>query len=413
MSANSELEGSGRTDWKLIFLIFFAGVAGAWQVGKVPPALDQLRSELSLTLVGAGWAVSMFTGVGVLSGVLTGAVADRLGQRKMIIAGLLVTAGSGLIGSFAGSQAILLASRFIEGLGYLTVNVSAPVLISRIALPSDRKLAIGLWSGFMPVGTASMMFISPLILEPFGWRWLWLINSGLLGCLAWLTARSTRSLNLVRENTDNSEWLTRLVRNMGLTATRPGPLLLAATFCLYALNFMALAGFLPILLNRELAYSTTVSAVLSAIVVLANFPGNLTGGWLLQRGVKRVWLLSGACLVMGLCGWGIYQDLLPGPVRYLLCVVFTGMGGMIPAACFEAAPILAPRPDLVATTTGFMLQGASLGSTLGPPTLAVVMGWWGGWSGASWLICGSAGLGIVLALSLGRVERAVDLTGEK
>jgi cyanate permease len=188
-------------------------------------------------------------------------------------------------------------------------------------------------------------------------------------------------------------------------ATKPGPLLLGLCFGLYALQFMAVYGFLPILLIEELGQTQAAAAVMAAVVVAANIPGNLLGGWLLQRGARRVTVLAGACLAMGLSGLGVYSAALAGSLRYALVILFSALGGMIPAALFNAAPRHAPAPHLAATTTGLMMQGASLGSAVGPPLLAWVVGLAGGWRGGSCLLVTMAALDLLAVLALGRLEK--------
>ena len=81
---------------------------------------------------------------------------------------------------------------------------------------------------------------------------------------------------------------------------------------------------------------------------------------------------------MGLCGLGIYSASLGGPWRYLLCLVFSATGGIVPSSLVTGSQVHAPRPELVATTNGLIMQGGSLGSLTGPPALAAVVAAAGG-----------------------------------
>jgi hypothetical protein len=58
-------------------------------------------------------------------------------------------------------------------------------------------------------------------------------------------------------------------------------------------------------------------------MVAVNVPGNLIGGWLLQRGFPRPLLIGSAPAVMGLCCLGIYAPSLPFWSRYLACLAFS------------------------------------------------------------------------------------------
>src|SRR6185312_16512564 len=62
-----------RPRWLVVGAVIGAGIAAAFQVGKAPVALPQLRATLGLSLVGAGWVVSMFSVLGALAGAMIGA----------------------------------------------------------------------------------------------------------------------------------------------------------------------------------------------------------------------------------------------------------------------------------------------------------------------------------------------------
>lgn len=396
-----------RTDWGLVLLIFSAGVVAAFQVGKAPPSLPLLRADLKMSLFAAGWVISTYTLVGVVSGGLIGALADWLGHRRLALAGLGCLGLASLAGGLAQGPAGLLTSRFFEGLGYVVVIVSAPVLIIRTTHPADQRLALGLWSAFMPAGASTMMLLSPLGLQSFGWRGLWLANALLVGLFILVFAWSSRSL------TDSTPARKRpsILNDLKLILSQPGPRRLALCFGAYSLQFLALIGFLPTLLIEDLGIGQARAAALSAGVLAMNVPGNLLGGWLLQRGVRRATLVVIASAFMGLAAVGIYSHLAPAWVRYCLCLLFSGLGGIIPASLFAAVPSHSPRPSLVAMTNGLVAQGANLGSTLGPPILAAVVWAAGGWQGGWWLLIVAAGLTIWLALGLGRLERQSEREG--
>src|SRR3546814_2075634 len=125
-----------------------------------------------------------------------------------------------------------------------------------------------------------------------------------------------------------------------------GPLLLACSFVLYNLMYFALVSFLPALLmeRRNIAIGTAGS--LSAVVVGANILGNLVAGILIGRGAKRSTLIAVSSAVMGAMGLGIFMSAMPVLLVLLLCVVFSGVAGLLPATVLGAAPKLAPEPRL-------------------------------------------------------------------
>src|SRR6185312_5113119 len=207
----SPLEGEGGeggarsleppTRWLVVWALILAGVVAAFQIGKVPVALPVLRAELGLGLVGAGWVVSMFNVLGALVGALVGAAGDQIGHRRAVLAGLMLSGAASAIGAAAPDAAVLLATRFLEGLGFMATVTAAPALIARMARRADQRLAFGFWSGYMPAGSALMMLASPPLLAASGWRGLWLVNAALMLAAALLTAVVTRDLSRAETKT--------------------------------------------------------------------------------------------------------------------------------------------------------------------------------------------------------------------
>ncbi|MBN8510931.1 MAG: MFS transporter, partial [Burkholderiales bacterium] len=66
-------------------VVILAGVCAALHVGKLPPAIDALRAALGLTLLQAGFLLSLVQLAGMSVGVAFGAVADGLGGRRSVI----------------------------------------------------------------------------------------------------------------------------------------------------------------------------------------------------------------------------------------------------------------------------------------------------------------------------------------
>jgi hypothetical protein len=138
-------------------IIVAGGIVAAPHVGKISPALPAIRSDLGLSLVQGGFVVSMFYVLGMALALVVGVTADRLGRRLLIAAGFLFMGVGGVMGSMADGLLMLLASRFIEGIGFIGTVVAAPALMLAVASARDRMLALSLWSIFTPAGATHEM----------------------------------------------------------------------------------------------------------------------------------------------------------------------------------------------------------------------------------------------------------------
>ncbi|MGQ0663272.1 MAG: MFS transporter, partial [Pseudomonadota bacterium] len=301
--------------WPTVLMVVGAGVVAAFQIGKAPAALPVLRADLGLSLVAAGWVISMFNVIGMAVGMIAGAAADRIGHRRVVLMGLGLVAAASLAGAGANGAGVLLLGRFFEGLGFIGVVVAAPVLLIGATSPRDLGLAFGVWGGYMPTGTALMLLASPVLLAPFGWRGLWLANGALAAVFALALAAATRDLGRPPAAPPGGG-ARALSGDIRATVGAAGPVTLALAFASYTLQFLAVLGFLPTILVEQEGFSQALAAALTSFAVAVNVAGNLAAGFLIQRGVPRWALMATASAAMALCSVGIYDPGLAFATRY-------------------------------------------------------------------------------------------------
>jgi MFS family permease len=89
--------------------------------------------------------------------------------------------------------------------------------------------------------------------------------------------------------------------------------------------------------------------------------------------------------------------MLPTSVQFVAVVLFSAVGGLIPATLFSMAVRLAPSENTISTTVGYVQQWSAFGQFMGPPLVAWVAAQVGGWQ-LTWWVTGSLCVsGMVLA----------------
>jgi MFS family permease len=393
---------TNKTPWGLVCILLGAGVLSAFQVGKVPPVLQNIRSDLSISLFHAGWVLSIFNFIGLMMGTATGAIADAVGHRRLMLLGILLQILGNFLGSFSTSFGWLLATRFMEGTGFLAVVVTIPALIFQVVRGKDVKMALSVWSCYLPAGVALIMLLLPFFLKVTSWQGLWRINGVILALYGIILFKATAKIRFA--NPSQPLKLKALGTDILKTITSPAPLLLALIFVTYALQWLAVMGFLPTLLLEKYGFSRALASWLTAGMVSLNIFGNLAGGRLLEAGCKRWALIGVASFVMGSCAMAIYAPHNNFVLNYAGCLVFSLVGGLIPTSVIGAAPLYAPSKNLVSTTTGFLIQGGQSGQVIGPPVLAWLVSTTGTWSAGAWFLGSVALAGILLSLCLARLK---------
>jgi MFS family permease len=387
------------SNWPAIWAIFAGGlVAGAYMT-KVAPALPGLREELGLTLVESGFIATTFNVMGMLVGMLAGVLCDRFGHKRLAFTGLAVLFLGGILGAGAWGFASLLFGRFVEGVGFILFTVSAVALMNAsAATPRDRARALGLWSAYMPTGGAIALFAAPWLIASWNWRGLWMV----LAIAAVLSAVALARLVPVSRYGQVSSM--RLVVE---SLASPGNLVMATLFAFYVAQWTSIMIWLPTFLIDEHRLPTGAAALATALYVLINAPGNLTGGWLLARGVPRGALVIGGAAVAALCETGMLSDALPAGLRYVLVLVFSFCAGVIPASVFSGLPIHARTPQHIGTGNGIVMQASQIGQFLGPLALAWIATRFGGWHASLWVLLAFAAGAALCGAAIGAIENRI------
>lgn len=392
-------EADAGSDWSAVLAAVACGAAVAFNIGKVPIALVQLRRDFGLSLVAAGWVASTFNTLAVFTAVFFGMACDRVGHLRMAAVGLAISFVAGLAALLADDRDALLASRLLEGAGFLCVAVSAPGLVSAAARPADRRIALGLWASFMPGGVGLAMVLGPLLMPLGGWRALWLAALVGLAFAGLLLVRHRAAYGPPHASLDAHSLA---VARQALA--QPAPWLLALALSSWAVQYIALVVWLPTFLKEQRGLAPAAVGLLSALIVVVNAPGTVLGGALIHR-FSRGRLIMAASAVTSALSLAIYLDGLPDLPRYLCCLALSFCGGLIPAAVLSASLVLARSPRQIGTLQGLFMQGGNLGQFAGPPLIAALVARSGLWSDALLVTGGAAIAGILLGYAIGRIER--------
>ena len=388
------------------WLVILAGVCAALHVGKLPAALPVLRDALGVSLLQAGFLLSLVQLAGMTLGLAVGLLADGAGLRRTMLAGLWLLAGASAVGVWASQPSHLLVLRAIEGVGFLLATMPGPGLIRRLVVSARLSAALGMWSTFMPLGTALALLFGPMVIALSGWQGLW-------GSLAAITVAMALSLALFVPIDPKpgpgtgvaAGWAARLRR----TLNSPGPWLVALCFAVYSAQWMSVIGFLPSIYSQAGLHAGWTALATSGAAAV-NIVGNIASGHLLQRGTRPDRLLLCGFVSMALGAWLAFgpfaAELAPAAaaaVRYGAVLAFSMLGGMIPGTLFSVAVRLAPDEHTVSTTVGWMQQWSCVGQFAGPPVVAWVAYQAGGWHW-TWLVTGGCSL-LGIALALGSRDR--------
>lgn len=291
----------------------------------VTVALPSIGRDLGGDAATLPWVVTSYLAALALFMVVAGRIADRVGRRRTFLAGIALFAAGSVLCASAPSIGLLVAARFVQGIGGAIVAPLALSNTTRAVGDAQRGWAIGV---FAAGGTSLLVFgplLAGLLLEAASWRWIFLVTLPVLG-VAWLLG--WRSITPSRDATDASGSWRSAARD---------PLLLASLAALFAIQFAVFGATIPLslYLQHGLAQSAVAAGVLIALAGLGSPLLSVAAGRLSDRRGPRglvVWGLvlatSGLVLLALLAPIGGVAVLVPGLVAFALArpTVFTPAG---------------------------------------------------------------------------------------
>ncbi len=143
----------------------------------VAVAVPAIQLDLGFSPTGVAWVVNSYL-IGFAGFLLlAGRLGDLLGARRVFLAGLGVFTAASLLCGLAGTSALLVAGRFVQGVGGALASAVIFSLIVRLhPEPGPQARAIGVYS-FTQAGGAAFGFVAGgLLTEAAGWPWIFLVN---------------------------------------------------------------------------------------------------------------------------------------------------------------------------------------------------------------------------------------------
>ena len=158
----------------------------------VAVSLPSIARDLNATFADIEWVVSAYVLTFAALLMPSGALADRYGRRRMLMAGLVIFTLASLLCGLAPTALILNAARALQGVGAAIQLSAALAVMGHEFQGAERAKAFGFWGTLIGVAVAVGPLVGGLITSGFGWRWAFLVNVPIGAALIWLALESIR-----------------------------------------------------------------------------------------------------------------------------------------------------------------------------------------------------------------------------
>ncbi|SFW53048.1 MFS transporter [Amycolatopsis australiensis] len=173
-----------RLRWSLA-LLALAQLIFSLDLNIVFVALPEIGADLGFSGQTQQWVVSAYA---VFAGgflLLGGRAADLLGRRRMFVLALTIYAVSSLAGGLAGSPAVIVVARAVQGIGGALLLPSTLSLISTLFEEGPRRnRALAVWGGAGASGLTVGALLGGVLTQAFGWSAVFFVNVPLAGLVA-------------------------------------------------------------------------------------------------------------------------------------------------------------------------------------------------------------------------------------
>ena len=143
----------------------------------VTVALPTIQGDLGFSQAGLAWVMNSYliAFAGLL--LLAGRIGDLVGSKRVFVAGLALFTAASLLCGVAGSAEVLIAGRFLQGVGgALASAVILGMIVSLYPAPGEQARAMGVYSFTAASGASIGLIFGGVITQTVGWHWAFLIN---------------------------------------------------------------------------------------------------------------------------------------------------------------------------------------------------------------------------------------------
>ena len=140
-------------------------------------ALPSIQTNLGFSQSGLAWVVNAYliAFAGLL--LLAGRLGDMAGRRNIFLAGLGIFTGASLLCGLAANQELLVAARFLQGLGgALTSAVILGMIVTMFSDPRELARAIGVFAFVASAGAAVGLLAGGILTQLLNWHWIFFVN---------------------------------------------------------------------------------------------------------------------------------------------------------------------------------------------------------------------------------------------
>ena len=168
---------SERSRWIALYVLCVGMLMIVLDATVVNVALPSIQTDLHFTQSSLAWVINAYLIAfgGLL--LLAGRFGDLIGRKTIFMIGLAVFTLASLACGLAQSQEMLVAARFVQGVGgALTSAVILGMIVTMFPQPREQAKAIGVYGFVASAGGSVGLLAGGIITQSIDWHWIFFVN---------------------------------------------------------------------------------------------------------------------------------------------------------------------------------------------------------------------------------------------
>ena len=345
---------------------------------KIPTIMIQLMELLSVSAATAAWFMSVFTFTGIFLAIPIGFLIKGIGVRKVVIVSGFLAAFASIAGSFAPEVGfacvpLLIVTRGLEGLSFVGIIASIPIMIQMCIIPSRVGTSTGIFMLGGMLGAMGGGVITPTIFAASGFAGLWIAYAVFMALSTIVFMAYVRFPHQEQEGAlPESKAATRssFVSIYGVFF-KPNTLLFFLGFAAFQILLLSVLTYAPTALQQR-GMSPAMSGFVCTLPQLISVVTAIAFRAIADAIHRTKPLVIIGMIAMAICApAALVTD---APVLWAILVAMGLLAMGVPTVVMAAYPKLLADPSKLTVGMGVMMLVQSLGQFLGSLIPSIVLG---------------------------------------
>ena len=345
---------------------------------KIPTIMIQLMELLSVSAATAAWFMSVFTFTGIFLAIPIGFLIKGIGVRKVVIVSGFLAAFASIAGSFAPEVGfacvpLLIVTRGLEGLSFVGIIASIPIMIQMCIIPSRVGTSTGIFMLGGMLGAMGGGVITPTVFAASGFAGLWIAYAAFMALSTIVFMVYVRFPRQEQEGAFPESKAATRSSSVSIYGVffKPNTLLFFLGFAAFQILLLSVLTYAPTALQQR-GMSPAMSGFVSTLPQLISIVTAIAFGAIADAIHRTKPLVIIGMIAMAICAPAALVTDTPVLWAILVAMGLLAMG--VPTVVMAAYPKLLADPSKLTVGMGVMMLVQSLGQFLGSLIPSIVLG---------------------------------------